>query len=105
MGDLLTVLNDLAYIDVENDGKTLTIRIKGIEYIRSTPEAMKLYKLTQFGLQYMMFTVSKLGDNVLLLKDYIKIQEDKKGKMAELIQQQVPFSPRIQFFRKKPSNV
>jgi hypothetical protein len=36
-----------------------------------------------------MFTVSKLGDNVLLLKDYLKIQDDKKAKMAELIQQQV----------------
>jgi hypothetical protein len=50
---------------------------------------MKLYKLTQFGLQYMMYTVSKLGDNVLLLKDYIKIQEDKRAKLAELIQSQV----------------
>lgn len=50
---------------------------------------MKLYKLTQFGLQYMMYTVSKLGDNVLLIKDYIKIQEDKRIKLAELVQNQV----------------
>jgi len=50
---------------------------------------LKLYKLAQFGLQYMMFTVSKLGDNVLLLKDYIKIQEDKRAKLEELIRSQV----------------
>ncbi len=55
-----------------------TLQITCLEYIKARPEAVKLYKLAQFGLQYMMFTVSKLGDNTLLLKDYIKIQDDKK---------------------------
>lgn len=50
---------------------------------------MKLYKLSQYGLQYMIHTVSKLGDNALLLRDYLQIQEDKRKKLLELVNSQV----------------
>jgi len=75
--DLLAVLNDLAFIDVENE-----------EYIRTNPEALKLYRLCQYGLQYMMFSISKLKDNQLLLRDYIQIQNDKFNKMNDVLQGQ-----------------
>jgi len=75
--DLLAVMNDLAYVDIEND-----------EYIGGSEEAKKLYKLSQYGLQYMIHTVSKLGDNGLLLRDYLQIQEDKRQKLLELVSQQ-----------------
>jgi hypothetical protein len=64
--------------------------------IRAPQDALKLYKLCQFGLQYMMNTVSKLGDNVLLVKDYIKIQDDKRAKLTELLQSQVYFFKKIE---------
>ena len=37
----------------------------------------------------MIHTVSKLGDNALLLRDYLQIQEDKRKKLLELVAQQV----------------
>ena len=88
----MLTMNDLAYIDVENDGNFCWAEIMRIDMIRAPPDALKLYKLCQFGLQYMMNTVSKLGDNVLLVKDYIKIQDDKRAKLTELLQSQVFYS-------------
>ena len=58
-----------------------------IEIIQANPEAMKLYKICQLGLQYMISNVSKLGDNVLLLKDYLKIENDKRTKLLEVLDQ------------------
>ena len=37
----------------------------------------------------MIYTVSKLGDNGLLLRDYLQIQEDKRQKLLELVASQV----------------
>ena len=37
----------------------------------------------------MLYSVSKLKDNYLVLKDYIQIQQEKEKKMKSLLQAQV----------------
>ena len=87
------MLNEVAYIDIQNEGKYY-IKSKfnyliDVEFIQTNSEALKLYRLSQYGLQYMLYSVSKLKDNYLVLKDYIQIQQEKEKKMKSLLQAQV----------------
>eukprot|EP01017_Pseudomicrothorax_dubius_P029508 TRINITY_DN3591_c0_g1_i5.p1 TRINITY_DN3591_c0_g1~~TRINITY_DN3591_c0_g1_i5.p1 ORF type:complete len:268 (+),score=51.63 TRINITY_DN3591_c0_g1_i5:65-868(+) len=74
---LFSLMDDLAYTNIMND-----------EMINKTEESMKLYCLMQLTMQYLMYTTTKYSNNVFLLQDYLKVQEDKAAKFLDLIERQ-----------------
>jgi hypothetical protein len=57
--------------------------------LRTNDDALKLMAMMQYGMQYLLYSVSQRSNNVFLLQDYLKIQQDKAEKFLELMEHQV----------------
>ena len=59
------------------------------EMIRSTPEAHNAYSVSQFGMQYLLYSIYIMNRNNRQIEQHLEEQNTKAQNLQELLYQQV----------------
>jgi hypothetical protein len=76
-GEVLNLLNDLAYIDIRKDSE-----------IETGPEGYQLHRINQYTLQYLLHSINQLSLENEILGEKSQIYKGKLGKQEETVKDQ-----------------
>lgn len=77
-----TVIEDLAYVDIEKDGNIY------LDYIQTHPEVYKLHRVMQFGLQYLLYTQNYLKSQSTEIYKQANVEKSKVEQLKSVARKQ-----------------